>query len=93
MPVKLNRVLITDELDKKCAEFLESNGIKVTCDTSLAKDKTRLLAEISVSKYSSTRCTHDGEPGLSVFTYQSSSGQGCQLVHAVYDSTFCKKVK
>ena len=49
MSIKLNNVLITDEVDPKCREFLENNGIQVTSDTSLAKDKARLIAEISVS--------------------------------------------
>ncbi len=49
MSFALKNVLITDEVDPKCKEILETNGIQVTFDTSLAKDKSRLIGEIPVS--------------------------------------------
>lgn len=49
MVLKLNSVLITDEVDPKCVAILESNGVKVTMNTKLAKDKAAMLAEIPVS--------------------------------------------
>lgn len=49
MPLKLDTVLITDEVDPKCVSILESNGVKVTFNTKLARDKPALLAEVAVS--------------------------------------------
>ena len=49
MSFSLERVLITDEVDPKCKEILENNGVQVTFDTSLAKDKAPLIAHIPVS--------------------------------------------
>ena len=50
MSIVLKKVLITDEVDLQCSEILKKNGIDVTVDTSLAKDKAKLIAEIPVSK-------------------------------------------
>ena len=52
MVLKLKSVLITDEVDPKCVSILESNGVNVTVNTKLAKDKPALLAEIPVSAFS-----------------------------------------
>ena len=41
--LQLKNVLITDEVDIQCSEILRNNGIEVTADTLLAKDKNRLL--------------------------------------------------
>ncbi len=51
MSIVLKKVLITDEVDPQCSEILKKNGIDVTVDTSLAKDKTKLIAEIPVSSH------------------------------------------
>ena len=51
MVLKLKSVLITDEVDPKCVSILESNGVNVTVNTKLAKDKPALLAEIPVSAF------------------------------------------
>lgn len=47
MSFQLNSVLITDEIDVKCVELLQKNGIKVVKNTKLSKDE--LLVEIAVS--------------------------------------------
>lgn len=47
MSVKLNSVLISDEVDQKCVTILQENGIKVVKNTKLSKEE--LLKEIPVS--------------------------------------------
>ena len=56
MVLKLKSVLITDEVDPKCVSILESNGVNVTVNTKLAKDKPALLAEIPVSAFFPSFC-------------------------------------
>ncbi len=51
MALRINRVLITDEVDSKCVEILRSSGIEVVMNTSLAKNKELLLQEIQVRNY------------------------------------------
>lgn len=45
--MKLNSVLISDEVDQKCIKILQENGIKVVKNTKLSKEE--LLKEIPVS--------------------------------------------
>lgn len=45
--MKLNSVLISDEVDQKCVTILQENGIKVVKNTKLSKEE--LLKEIPVS--------------------------------------------
>ena len=45
--MKLNSVLISDEVDQKCVTILQENGIKVVKNTKLSKEE--LLIEIPVS--------------------------------------------
>jgi len=47
MSFSLKTVLITDEIDQKCVDILQKNGISVNKNTKLSKDE--LLAEIPVS--------------------------------------------
>lgn len=51
MSLKLQNVLITDQVDPKCVKILESNGVNVVVDTGLAKDKARLIQEIPVCAF------------------------------------------
>ncbi|XP_067939819.1 D-3-phosphoglycerate dehydrogenase-like [Watersipora subatra] len=46
MALKLNSVLITDEVDSKCIDILKRNGVAVVFNPKLAKDKEALLAEL-----------------------------------------------
>ena len=48
MALQLQKILITDEVDKKCIDTLKENGIEVVKDTSLAGDKAKLINEIQV---------------------------------------------
>lgn len=47
MAFTLQRVLISDNVSPKCAEYLQSNGIAVDTKTKLTKEQ--LIAEIPVS--------------------------------------------
>lgn len=47
--LKIEKVLISDNLDNCCHEILTKNGIEVKAETKLGKDE--LLAEIPVSKF------------------------------------------
>ena len=47
MVIQLNKVLISDEVDAKCVNILQDNGIEVVKNTKLSKEE--LLAEIPVS--------------------------------------------
>lgn len=47
MSINLTSVLISDEVDQKCVNFLQENGIKVVKNTKLSKEE--LLKEIAVS--------------------------------------------
>jgi len=53
MALKLNSVLITDDVDPKCIDILKRNGVEVVFNPKLAKDKEALLAELPVSNHSS----------------------------------------
>lgn len=46
MSIKIQRVLISDEIDQQCVEILQKNGIEVNKNTKLSKDQ--LLEEIKV---------------------------------------------
>jgi hypothetical protein len=46
--MKIEKVLISDNLDNCCLEILTKNGIEVKAETKLNKEE--LLAEIPVSK-------------------------------------------
>lgn len=46
--LKIERVLICDNVDNCCLEILTKNGIEVRAESKLTKEK--LLAEIPVSK-------------------------------------------
>lgn len=46
MALKLNSVLITDDVDPKCIDILKRNGVEVVFNPKLAKDKEALLAEL-----------------------------------------------
>lgn len=47
MVVTLKKVLISDEVDARCAEILQTNGIEVVKNIKLSKED--LIAEIGVS--------------------------------------------
>ena len=38
MAFELKKVLISDEIDQRCVDVLQSNGIEVTKNTKLTKD-------------------------------------------------------
>lgn len=63
MALNLKKILITDEVDPKCVDILQRNGLEVVKNTALAKDIPLLIAEIP--KYdglivrSATRVTAD----------------------------------
>ena len=48
MALQLKKILITDEVDPKCVDILRENGLEVVQNTSLAKNKNQLIAEIKV---------------------------------------------
>ena len=52
--LKIEKVLISDNLDNCCHEILTKNGIEVKTETKLSK--AELLAEICVSKIISFNC-------------------------------------
>lgn len=47
MVISLSRVLISDEVDPKCVDILQSHGVEVVTNTKLSKNE--LIAEIPVS--------------------------------------------
>ena len=51
MALKLNSVLITDDVDPKCIGILEKAGVKVVFNPKLAKDKDALLTELPVRNF------------------------------------------
>lgn len=52
MVIALRKVLISDEVDPKCVQILQNNGIEVLKNTKLSKEE--LLAEIPVSGHDIT---------------------------------------
>ena len=48
MVLQLKKVLISDDIDAKCVNILQSNGVDVVKNTKLSK--AELIAEIPVSK-------------------------------------------
>ena len=46
MVIKLQKVLISDEVDAKCVNILQTNGVEVVKNTKLSKEE--LIAEIPV---------------------------------------------
>lgn len=49
MIFELKTVLISDEVDPRCVEILQENGIEVVKDTKLRLSKENFLKEIAVS--------------------------------------------
>ena len=47
MVIRLENVLISDEVDAKCVTILQQNGVNVVKNTKLSKEE--LIAEIPVS--------------------------------------------
>ena len=46
MVIQLQKVLISDEVDAKCVNILQTNGVEVVKNTKLSKEE--LIAEIPV---------------------------------------------
>ncbi|KAK3786625.1 hypothetical protein RRG08_027583 [Elysia crispata] len=61
MVIQLRKVLISDEVDQKCVEILQKNGIEVTKNTKLSKDELlRIIPEYDgLIVRSATKVTSD----------------------------------
>jgi hypothetical protein len=72
MSFNLSSVLISDEVDQKCVDILQENGIKVVKNTKLSKED--LLKEIAVSiLFLCKKCVLKGD--YSMYTCKSACSE------------------